>query len=171
MLSIGISGLALLSGSLVIFAMTWNETHFIRRFLRHPSLLFFGRYSYGLYVFHWPVTSMMIMVFSKSNPDSINWLLFSLACFIITIILALISWNLIEQPILICLLRSEQRGAPVTEQLHLISQIFADISYVALEQAPEIPIALALLVRRRLKHLQAIRIRIVGMLTVITILV
>jgi len=101
MLTAGISGVALLSASLVIIAVAWNEAHFMRRFLRHPSLVFFGKYSYGLYLFLWPVTSWIIDVLSKTNSvNPINWLVFSSACFMITVVLALISWKLVEQPIL-----------------------------------------------------------------------
>jgi peptidoglycan/LPS O-acetylase OafA/YrhL len=101
MLTVGISGLGLLSGALLMMALTGHENGFTRKLLRHPGLVFFGKYSYALYLFHWPVTSWLLSIFSPvSSTGFIYWLLFSSACFVITVLLALLSWTLLEQPIL-----------------------------------------------------------------------
>jgi len=100
-MTVGLSGLALMTGALIIVLLTRDEANFGRRFFRHPTLTFFGKYSFALYVFHWPVTSLFIEYYIQQGYQGfVPWLLFILGCFSISLILALLSWNLMEKPIL-----------------------------------------------------------------------
>jgi len=101
MMTVGLSGLALMTGALIIVLLTRDEANFGRRFFRHPTLTFLGKYSYALYVFHWPITSLFIEYYIQQGYQGfVPWLLFILGCFSISLILALLSWNLMEKPIL-----------------------------------------------------------------------
>jgi peptidoglycan/LPS O-acetylase OafA/YrhL len=101
MLTVGFSGLALLTGALIVILLTKSESNFARRIFRHPVLTFFGKYSYALYVFHWPITSLFIEYYLKKGYHGFApWLVFIVGCFSISLILALLSWNLMERPIL-----------------------------------------------------------------------
>jgi peptidoglycan/LPS O-acetylase OafA/YrhL len=70
------------------------------RFLSLPGLVFAGRISYGLYIYH----ALVAMVFNRWLPaplrfvittPSLRLMLFGMA----TVLVAVISWSLIEQPI------------------------------------------------------------------------
>jgi len=101
MLTVGFSGLALLTAALIILLLNKNESNFARRIFRSRILTFFGKYSYALYVFHWPVTSYFVEYFLKKGYQGfVPWVVFIVGAFTITLILALLSWNLMEKPIL-----------------------------------------------------------------------
>ena len=101
MITVGFSGLAIMTGALIVVLLTKNETNITRRVFRNRGLTFFGKYSYALYVIHWPITSFMIEYFVKKGYQGfVPWLVFIVGAFVITLILALLSWNLMEKPIL-----------------------------------------------------------------------
>lgn len=101
MLTVGFSGLALLTGALIIILLTKTESNIVRRVFRNRILNFFGKYSYALYVFHWPVTSFMLEYYLKMGYQGfVPWLIFIVGAFAATFTLALLSWNLMEKPIL-----------------------------------------------------------------------
>lgn len=56
----------------------------------------FGDFSYGIYLYAWPVQQLLILFF---EPYMNIWNLFSSAT-IISILLAILSWNLVEKPAL-----------------------------------------------------------------------
>jgi peptidoglycan/LPS O-acetylase OafA/YrhL len=53
--TVGYTVLACLFGALLILAVTSTPEAAMGRIFGHPSLTFFGRYSYALYIFHLPV--------------------------------------------------------------------------------------------------------------------
>jgi peptidoglycan/LPS O-acetylase OafA/YrhL len=109
MLVFGYSLNALTAAGLIIVAITSPATSRIARFWRGRGLRFFGRYSYGLYVFHVLVISMLNQVYrlrpAGAGPDASDLsmrrlLVWSAIYFAATIGLALVSWTLLEQPFL-----------------------------------------------------------------------
>jgi peptidoglycan/LPS O-acetylase OafA/YrhL len=54
MAMVGILGLALLSGGLIVFCLRFSEGP-VGRFFQMPWLRNFGKYSYGMYVWHFPI--------------------------------------------------------------------------------------------------------------------
>ena len=72
----------------------------VGRFLTLPGLVFAGRLSYGLYIYH----ILVAMLFQRWVPASVQWLLAipSLRLFIFgtsTLLVAALSWHLLEQPV------------------------------------------------------------------------
>jgi peptidoglycan/LPS O-acetylase OafA/YrhL len=62
--------------------------------LRLPILVYFGRISYGLYVFHAAALALVSLVFVVYSP------LCALAGLVTTLILGSVSYSLLEQPFL-----------------------------------------------------------------------
>jgi peptidoglycan/LPS O-acetylase OafA/YrhL len=72
----------------------------IARFLSNPGLVFAGRISYGLYIYH----ILVAMVFDRWLPSQMRFLItipsLRLVVFgIVTLFIATLSWRLLEQPI------------------------------------------------------------------------
>ena len=113
-----IAGMALIFGSVIAFDSTTSFPGFaamapcfgtaliiqsgrgggphtlVFRILSHKGLVFFGLISYSLYLWHWP-----ILAFSRSWLETAHlpraW---SLACIIISVLMAAISWRFVERP-------------------------------------------------------------------------
>lgn len=68
------------------------------RWLAAPFLVFFGRYSYGLYVIHHPLLFLKPEGLSYSRLP--GWLLFVAAGIAVSVALSLLSWHLWEKPFL-----------------------------------------------------------------------
>jgi peptidoglycan/LPS O-acetylase OafA/YrhL len=54
MAMIGIFGIAVLSGALIVFCMEFNQTA-VATFFKQRWIRTFGKYSYGMYVWHFPI--------------------------------------------------------------------------------------------------------------------
>jgi len=72
----------------------------VGRFLALPGLVFGGRISYGLYIYH----ILVVMLFQRWLPASMQWLLAipSLRLIILgtsTLLVAALSWRILEQPV------------------------------------------------------------------------
>jgi len=95
---------SLLFGSFLLLAVAGKEDNNIVQFLRWPFLRFFGKYSYGLYVFHLPISRFLRKnvalfkelptVFGSYIPAQIMYIAFASA---ITLIVSVLSWNLYEK--------------------------------------------------------------------------
>lgn len=70
-------------------------------FLRQPILRWFGRYSYGLYLYHQPVCILFLYKFSPfitaNLPLAVAWPIFVFIPFAISVLLSFISWHLVEK--------------------------------------------------------------------------
>lgn len=89
----------------VIAIVIEEKNNLLKRSLNNRPLIFLGKYSYGLYVFHFPVFWLLrapvLELISGwiASPD-IAKLATSLVCLAITIACALLSFSLIEKPFL-----------------------------------------------------------------------
>jgi peptidoglycan/LPS O-acetylase OafA/YrhL len=82
-----------------------------RRTLRVPGLAFLGTVSYGIYLYHVPV--MIRLAKWTGLPPSPAWLALWLAAIVVlTLILATLSWRLVERPLMAGRQRSTSSGQP-----------------------------------------------------------
>lgn len=97
----GYSVLAIMGGSSIVLSLTHDEFSLVRRFFRIKLLRFFGKYSYALYLIH----PLILQIFLDLLWDAkfrgwqayVSYLFIS---FSLTIILALLSWHLLEKRML-----------------------------------------------------------------------
>lgn len=69
--------------------------------LRWRVLRWLGTYSYGLYVYHWPIVSVMDRVCARMAPPSLGLAgLFVVLSVVLTLVAAFISYRLLEMPFL-----------------------------------------------------------------------
>jgi peptidoglycan/LPS O-acetylase OafA/YrhL len=70
----------------------------IGRIISWAPIIYIGRISYGIYVYHYFVPIVMRPVFDRMGIGEGN-VVFAAICFVITIIIASLSWFLMEKPI------------------------------------------------------------------------
>ena len=91
----GYTANAMMFGTLLLIVL--DDTHWLSRILNNQFFKFFGKYSYALYIFHWPLFNLLfsnIMVYFNMP----HRLIASIAVLMITIILSIVSWHMIEKP-------------------------------------------------------------------------
>jgi peptidoglycan/LPS O-acetylase OafA/YrhL len=99
-LTIGYSCIAICFASLI--ALATNEGSLPNRFLSNRFLRFFGKYSYSLYVFHWPIQIGIARFFPVSVLEArVHSLLLAVVINVllvgaISVVVALLTWNLFE---------------------------------------------------------------------------
>ena len=106
--TIGLTLLALFFAGVVAYSGMAAESAGVRRMLRHRLLQWFGRYSYGMYLWHQPIcvlvlSSGFLAMLERAYAPHAMWLLI-LLCYavplLLTIAMASISWYCLEQPLL-----------------------------------------------------------------------
>ncbi len=104
---VGYSALATGSAALVLYVVQPHENGTLSRLLRSPPLTMFGRYSYVLYLVHGVVGAAIVMagvsasvLASAFASPLLGMMTFAVAAGSASLAVALLSWFLLERPIL-----------------------------------------------------------------------
>jgi peptidoglycan/LPS O-acetylase OafA/YrhL len=103
--AIGYTLLAFTGASLIVFSIDPQSVNKrVVRFLRTPFMRFFGKYSYAMYIFHFPLAWFLENAgFGVNRYPTIagshipGVIAFSVVTTILTTIAALLSWNILEK--------------------------------------------------------------------------
>jgi len=103
--TIGYTLVGLLGFQLVALAVPLERGGLVARFFNDSRLRFFGKYSYGLYMFQLPVKGALTILFFNqalaSSAAPLAWqVLFYAVATVLTTAAALVSWHLLEKNIL-----------------------------------------------------------------------
>lgn len=80
-------------GAMLLIAVGSKNRSIGSVFLSLPPMVFVGKLSYSLYLWHWPVISLLFYQTGALTPLS------GLACVAVSFVLAFLSWKFVEQPI------------------------------------------------------------------------
>jgi peptidoglycan/LPS O-acetylase OafA/YrhL len=90
----GLAALAPAGGAALIIHSGGTEGTLVGRALRWPWMVGIGLISYPLYLWHWPV-----IIFAKDLMGAELRLRYALACIGLSLVLAVLSWLIVERPI------------------------------------------------------------------------
>ncbi|HEY9777705.1 MAG TPA: acyltransferase [Planktothrix sp.] len=99
----GYSIIACTFASLLLLLLSGDRNYWLNRLLSRRELAVLGKYSYAIYIFHFPVVYMFAEKFENSGllkNDADVVILGMLAPIIVTVGLAILSWHLLEKPFL-----------------------------------------------------------------------
>lgn len=97
----GFTLIALAAGALLTVITTGPPQSPFSRIFRSRALSFFGKYSYAMYLIHYPITLLLFKALDFGERDNLRiWLIFVVASFALTILGSLLTWHLIEKPAL-----------------------------------------------------------------------
>jgi peptidoglycan/LPS O-acetylase OafA/YrhL len=97
----GYTTAALFTLGLIGIFITYPPQNLFRRFFANPVLTFLGKYSYSMYLFHMTAALILLDVFWHSELRGWKpFILYPLTTYIATIIIALLTWNLLEKHML-----------------------------------------------------------------------
>jgi len=104
MLTAGFTLLAIFFGSLLVLVVTAGKQSATAWFFESPPMRFFGKYSYAIYLYHFPLRPFVERLVDVRQPLAGSLILRQLVClFVGTVLstgLALVSWTLLEKPFL-----------------------------------------------------------------------
>ena len=107
----------------------------VGRLLSLPGLVFAGRISYGLYIYH----VLVSMILDRWSPTTIRWLLVWPATRLeilgtVTVLVAAASWRYLEQPINRLRMRERPRPMPVGTEVTI--PLSPEPAYVEIRSSP-----------------------------------
>jgi peptidoglycan/LPS O-acetylase OafA/YrhL len=97
----GYTTAALFTTGLIGVFVTHPPQNGLRLFFQNPILAFFGKYSYSMYLFHMTIALVLMDVFWHSKMR--GWTVYALyiiVCYVATILVSLLTWNLLEKHML-----------------------------------------------------------------------
>ncbi len=101
--SFGYTIIAIASACLVSYLVAANRGDRLNEFFSHRSLVFFGRYSYAMYVVHLPIATLFnswIQILKLGTSPVAVIVIGMIAPFVCTVLLSMLSWHLLEKRIL-----------------------------------------------------------------------
>jgi peptidoglycan/LPS O-acetylase OafA/YrhL len=97
----GYTTAALFTLGLIGIFITHPPQNIFRRFFGNPVLTFLGQYSYSMYLFHMTAVLILLDVFWHSELRGWKpFVLYPLSVYAATVIIALLTWNLLEKHML-----------------------------------------------------------------------
>ncbi|HNB37586.1 MAG TPA: acyltransferase [Anaerolineales bacterium] len=97
----GYTTAALATIGLIGIFVTYPPGNFLRRLFSNPVLIFLGKYSYSMYLFHMTAALILLDVFWHSEMRGWKpFFIYPLTTYIATVIIALLTWHLLEKHIL-----------------------------------------------------------------------
>jgi len=114
----GVSALAPVLGAVLVLVSGGEGKSLVGQFLSLPSLVFIGKISYSLYLWHWPllVIEKYYLIRKMVPTDIAVWL-------IVTFIMSILSWKLVENPF-------RDRAFINRSQIYLFAGIVVFLSFV-----------------------------------------
>jgi peptidoglycan/LPS O-acetylase OafA/YrhL len=118
---VGQSAAVVLFGCVILVAVTPTgaRQEAARKYLRARWLRFLGKYSYAVYVFHFPVhiIASKYLGAAVNGPDDpwriLRWAAYVTAVGVVSTLLAIVSWSVLEKPFLNLKDKLAPRGGPV----------------------------------------------------------
>lgn len=97
----GYTTAALFTLGLIGVFVTHPPETILRRIFHNPVLTFLGKYSYSIYLFHMTATLILLDVFWHSGMRGWKpYVLFPITTYIASVLIALLTWNLLEKHML-----------------------------------------------------------------------
>ena len=89
----GLAALPPCAGAALLIITGIGPSTLANRFLSLSPMVFVGKLSYSLYLWHWPVISFAFYMNGKLSP------MHGIACLGVSVVLAYVSWRFVEQPV------------------------------------------------------------------------
>ena len=97
----GYTTAALFTVGLIGIFVTHPPRNIFRRIFGNPVLTFLGKYSYSMYLFHMSAALILLDVFWHSELRGWKpFVLYPLSTYVVTVVIALLTWNLLEKHML-----------------------------------------------------------------------